>query len=440
MRRGTVHAAGGGSAARLAPWGGFALALLLAPLLWRGALAHALLAQMGIAIIACLAYNILFGQGGMLSFGHAVYSGLGSFLALHTLNLVSSGALALPVSLLPLVGGVAGLGCAALLGFVSTRRAGTAFAMITLGLGELVWSLALMLPAFFGGEAGVAGNRVAGSRPLGLTFGPAIELYYLIALYCFVCTALMHAFTRTVLGRLLNAVRDNAERVAFIGYDPRQVRFLAFLLSGFFMGVAGGLAALAFERVTVEAVGTLRSGSYLLFTFVGGATVFFGPILGGVLMVLAGVLLSELTRAWLLHLGLLFMLMVVYAPGGVAGLLHEHARVAAHRRLGRLLPSYARLLAVALPTLLGAALLLEMIYQRHSAVSAGSRMRFLGLALDVTSAVPWLAGVVLVVVGACALAPAARACARAWGEVQREIAAGQGQAVQPTQDAQGAAP
>ena len=102
-------------------WGGFALVLGVAPLLWTSGFAQTMLSQVGIAIIACLAYNILLGQGGMLSFGHAVYSGLGSFLAIHALNLVSAGKLQLPVSLVPLVGGLSGLFFAALLGWVTTK-------------------------------------------------------------------------------------------------------------------------------------------------------------------------------------------------------------------------------------------------------------------------------------------------------------------------------
>ena len=137
-------------------WSGYALVLLVAPLVFSSSLSQTLLSQMGIAIIACLAYNILLGQGGMLSFGHAVYSGLGGFLAIHALNKVGDGSLHLPVSLVPLVGGLAGLFFAALFGFVTTRKSGTTFAMITLGIGELVYSMSLMLPEFFGGEAGVA--------------------------------------------------------------------------------------------------------------------------------------------------------------------------------------------------------------------------------------------------------------------------------------------
>ncbi len=285
-------------------WGVFALMLLVAPLIWTSSFGQSMLTQVGIAIVACLAYNVLLGQGGMLSFGHAVYSGLGSFLAIHTLNLVTQGKLALPVSLIPIIGGLTGAFFAILLGYPTTKKAGTTFAMITLGVGELVWSMSLMLPEFFGGEGGITGNRVVGKPIFGISFGPQIQLYYLIAIYCFVCTAAMFALTRTPLGRMLNAVRDNPERVEFIGYSTQRVRYLAFIISGFFAGIAGGLGALNFEIVTAEVVGAARSGAYLLFVFLGGATFFFGPIIGAVLMVIALVLLSEWTKAWLLYLGL----------------------------------------------------------------------------------------------------------------------------------------
>src|SRR5512133_1349186 len=162
-------------------WGLFALVLLAAPLVFTSSLSQTMLSQMGIAIIVCLSYNMLLGQGGMLSFGHAVYSGLGGFLAIHTLNLVSKGTLPLPVSLIPLVGGVSGMLFAVVLGWVTTKKAATPFAMITLGIGELVWAMSLMFPEFFGGEGGISGNRVTGPAPFGITFGPQIQLYYLIA-------------------------------------------------------------------------------------------------------------------------------------------------------------------------------------------------------------------------------------------------------------------
>ena len=260
------------------PWVLYAALLAVSPWVFSSSLGLNLLSQMGIAIIVCLSYNILLGQGGMLSFGHAVYSGLGAFLAIHTLNAVSAGAWPLPVSLIPLVGGLTALAVALVLGWVSTQKAATPFAMITLGVGELVWAMSLMFPGFFGGEGGISGNRVTGSRPWGITFGPQIELYALIALYTLVCTWLMYALTKTPLGRMLNAVRDNPERVAFIGYDPRMVRYLAFCIAAFFAGIGGGLAALNFEMVTSEVVSAHRSGAYLLFVFLGGAGFFMGPI------------------------------------------------------------------------------------------------------------------------------------------------------------------
>jgi branched-chain amino acid transport system permease protein len=379
-------------------WSLYALMLVLAPLVFTSSLSQTLLSQMGIAIIVCLSYNMLLGQGGMLSFGHAVYSGMGAFLAIHTLNRVSDG-LALPVSLIPLVGGFAGLALAGVLGWVTTKKAATPFAMITLGLGELVWAMALMFPGFFGGEAGVSGNRVAGSPVLGISFGPQIELYYLIAVYTFACTALMYAFTRTPLGRMLNAVRDNPERVAFVGYNPQVVRYLAFVIAAFFAGISGGLAALNFEIVTSEVVSGHRSGAYLLFTFLGGTTFFFGPIIGAILMVLAFVLLSQFTQAWLLYLGLIFIVMVMVAPGGVASLIMANLRLARHGFSRRLWVSYLALWLTGLLSLAGAAALLEMVYHLQLDAALGPELSFIGITLNVKGVVSWLGSGLVMLTG-----------------------------------------
>jgi branched-chain amino acid transport system permease protein len=393
----------------------------VAPLLWRSSLSMTMLSQMGIAIIACLAFNMLLGQGGMLSFGHAVYSGLGSFFAIHTLNLVSKGQLALPVSLIPLVAGFFGMIFAILLGFVTTKKAGTPFAMITLGVGELVWAMSLMFPGFFGGEGGISGNRVVGKPVMGITFGPQIQLYYLIAVYTFVCTAAMFAFTRTPLGRMLNAVRDNPERVEFVGYNTQYVRYFAFIGSGFFMGISGGLAALNFEIVTAEVVSAGRSGAFLLFTFLGGAVFFFGPIIGAVLMVLALVLLSELTLAWLLWLGIVFTFMVMYAPGGISSLIMMNLRVASFGKLRPLLPSYAALAVAATVVLLGAGAMIEMVYHLQLNQALGPEMRYLGMKLDTKGFGSWSAAAVVALVGVLFLEWARRRFAARWSTTQEEI-------------------
>ena len=406
----------------LAPWLALAVALAAAPWLFPGGLALNLLTQAGIAIIACLSYNLLLGQGGMLSFGHAVYTGLGAYAAIHALAALgrASAAGALPgpgplwVAVLPLVGGLGGLAAAALLGALSTRRAGTPLAMITLGLGELVYAAAQMFPAWSGGDAGVSANRVLGAPWGGWSFGPAGQVYALVAVYTLVSTAALYALTRTPFGLALRAVRDHATRAAFLGYDPRAVRYRAFLVAGFFAGLAGGLAALHLERVGTEALGAARSGAYLLFTFVGGVSVFWGPILGALLMVLALGAWAALSPAWELYLGLLFVAMVIAAPHGLAGLA-----LAAWRRRGW---AWARRRALALPLLAGAlaaalaaaggGALVEMLYARQTLGGPDAVAPWLGVRWPVGQGASWFSAAALLTLGV-ALGLWARRLARA---------------------------
>ncbi|MBI3380790.1 MAG: branched-chain amino acid ABC transporter permease [Aquabacterium sp.] len=404
-------------------WSAFALVLFVAPMFLKSSLSLTMLTQMGTAIIVCLSYNMLLGQGGMLSFGHAVYSGLGAFAAIHTLNKVGAGDWSIPVSLIPLVGGLGGLVVAALLGAVTTKKSGNTFAMITLGVGELVWNMSLMLPEFFGGEGGINSNRVVGQPVMGITFGPQIQVYYLIAVYCFICTVLMFAFTQTPLGRMLNAVRDNPERVEFIGYDTQRVRYIAFMIAGFFAGIAGGLYALNFEIVTAEVVGAQRSGAYLLFTFLGGSLFFFGPIIGAVLMVFAMVMLSELTKAWLLYLGLLFLFMVMYAPGGFASLLMMNMRLAAYGMLKRLWGVYAAMAVTATLVILPFAAVVEMVYHIKLNEALGPVMRFAGMDLDTRSSTTWGLTLLMLAVGVGLFELVRRRFSRLWNQIQEDIEA-----------------
>jgi branched-chain amino acid transport system permease protein len=402
-------------------WSLFAIGLICAPLIFTSNLSGTMLAQMGIAIIACLSYNILLGQGGMLSFGHAVYTGLGSFVAIHALNSITAGTSQIPVSLLPLVGGFAGIGFAILLGYVTTKKSGTPFAMITLGVAELVFAMSLMFSEFFGGEAGISGNRVAGPTVWGISYGPQIQIYYLIAIYTFICVALMYAFTQTPLGRILNAVRDNPERVEFIGYNTQRVRYFAFIIAGFFAGISGGLGALNFEIVTSEVVGAGRSGGYLLFTFVGGATFFFGPIIGGILMVLAFVLLSELTKAWLLYLGLLFLFMVMYAPGGIASLIMMNLRVAAFGKLKQIWVSYLGLFVTAFVALIGAGAMIEMVYHLQLNSALGDNLKFMGIVLNAKGVDSWFGSAFVMLTGLGLFEAIRRHFLIEWGDIQIEI-------------------
>ncbi len=409
-------------ASRIIVWSLFALALIAAPLFFQSSLGRSILSQVGYLIIILLSYNILLGQGGMLSFGHAVYTGLGGFAAIHAINIFTDQKLPVPLMAVPLIGGLMGALVAFVLGYVTTKKSGTTFAMITLGIGELVAAMSLMFPNLTGGDAGITTNRVYGSPFLGASFGPQIQVYYLIAAYCFVCTALMFAFTGTPLGRVLNAVRDNPERVEFIGYNTQLVRWFAFIVSGFFAGIGGALAAINFEIVNAsDVLSGLRSGSFLLFTFLGGAGFFFGPIIGAVLLVVISVLLSEITKAWLLYLGLIFLLMVMFAPGGIASLIMMNLRVVRFGKFRRLVWPYVGLVLAAVPLIAGIAALVEMVYHIQLNSAQGPMVEFGGLELDTAGIASWAGAVVALVVGAALLEAARRQFARAWGSAQEEI-------------------
>ena len=403
-------------------WGGFALLLIVPPLVFTQSFALTLMSQMCIGIVFALSYNMLLGQSGMLSFGHAVYSGLGAYFAIHALNLVAKGSLSYPVTLLPLIGGAAGMAFAVVLGYVTTRRSGTTFAMISLGIGEMIAACSLMLPGFFGGEGGVTTNRVVGKAFLGLTYGPAIEVYYLIAGWTFLCTVAMFAFTHTPLGRIANAVRDNSERAEFVGYNPQRVRWLVMILAGFFAGVAGGMSCINYEIVSAENVGSVRSGGVLIATFIGGAGFFFGPILGAIVFAAMVTAVGTLTKAWLFYLGLLFLAMVLWAPGGFASLILMNLRMAGAGQFGRLLPHYLALIAAALVALAGLVGITEITYYFSLEGTASPQTELFGLSLNVMSATPWITAGALLLVGCILSALAWRRFRREWDEGQRVIA------------------
>ncbi len=402
-------------------WGLFAIVLIVAPIIFNKGASLSLLSQIGTLMIFALSYNMLLGQGGMLSFGHAVYSGLGAYFAIHAMNMASGGKIWMPVALIPLVGGLAGMFFGCLFGYVTTKKSGTTFAMITLGIVELVFACSLMFPTFFGGEGGISTNRVYGEPFFGLTYGPQIQVYYLIAFWLFISTVGMYAFSHTPLGRILNAVRDNPERAEFIGYNTQRVRYLTLILSAFFAGIAGGLTAINFEIVTAETVSAHRSAGVLLFTFIGGIGYFFGPIIGAIAGVFLTVMLSDFTNAWQLYLGLFFILIVMYAPGGIASIIMLNLRVAKYGRFRRILPGLIAVCAAGLLLLLGVVIATEMMYHLTLESVNGTTRELFGVTVDTAAAMPWLFTLALLAVGIFAFIKSKRIFQHAWGEVNTEI-------------------
>jgi branched-chain amino acid transport system permease protein len=301
--------------------------------------------------------------------------------------------------IVPLIGGITGLLFAVLLGWVSTQRSGTAFAMISLGVAELIASSALILRTFFGGEAGVSANRTKLLKLFGWNFGPQIQIYYLVAAWTLIAVIAMYALTRTPLGRMCNAVRDNPERVQFVGYNPHTVRYLAFCFAGFFAGIAGALAAINFEIANSAYLGAAQSGTVLFATYIGGIGFFIGPIVGAIFVTFLSLGLSDLTQVWQLYFGLIFIAVVLFAPGGITGLFMMHRPLLKAGTLLRVLPSYLVALVPTLAMLAGLVLAVETIV--HYTVNPGddSHIKAFGVGFDAASPSVWAMSLVLLIGG-----------------------------------------
>jgi branched-chain amino acid transport system permease protein len=380
-----------------------------------------MLSQMGMMVILALSYNMLLGQAGLFSLCHATFFGIGGYATIHLLNAAGDGALPLPIEAMPLLAGLTGLALAILFGSMATKQRATAFAMITLGIGELMATAALMFHHFFGGEGGVTTNRMIDQSLFGLTYASGIQVYYLTLAWTIIATALMYYLTLTPLGRMANATRDNFERAQFIGYDPRMVRFIQFALSGFFAGIGGGLYAITYEIVTFDSLAAPLSANALLMAYIGGTTVFGGPILGAILITLLQSGVSLLSNSWLVYVGVMFIAMVIFAPAGLAGIVKAHGPIRGTGQLGRLGVPYLRLVLPSLGVLLGFVGLVELMSFLTIGAAQGKRLVLFGSAVDVHATLPWAVSVGSLLLGGLWLRFEAAGFHRVWESLTAEV-------------------
>ncbi len=357
------------------------------------------LSQTGMMIIFALSFNMLMGQAGLLSFCHSVLFGLAGYSTVHFLNAAGAGDFPVPMELMPLIAGLTGLLFAAVFGYMATKQRSTAFAMITLGIVQLVTTAATMFNHFFGGEGGVKTDRVIGHSLFGREYAHSIEVYYLIVAWMMVAAIGMYFHTITPLGRMANACRDNHERAQFVGYDPRMVRFVQFTLSGFYAGIAGGLFAITYEIVTFDAVAAPLAANALLMAYIGGATTFVGPILGAILITWMQSGVSLMSNSWLVYVGVLFIAMVTFAPAGLTGIVLEHQPIMRAGLLRRLMLPYARVLVPGLIMLFGFVGVVELLSFLTIGLAQGKHLVFFGQTIDIYSTVPWLIALVCLLGG-----------------------------------------
>jgi branched-chain amino acid transport system permease protein len=380
-----------------------------------------MLSQMGMMSILALSYNMLLGQSGLFSFCHAVFFGIGGYATIHFLNLAGDGTLPIPLELVPVLAGLSGGALAVVFGYMATKQRATAFAMITLGIGELMTTAALMFHHFFGGEGGVNSNRMIGHSLFGFKYGPSIQVYCLILAWTVISALLMLYLTRTPLGRMANASRDNFERVQFVGYDPRMVRFTQFVLSGFFAGIGGGLYAITYEIVTFDALAAPLSANALLMAYIGGSAAFGGPILGAVLITLLQSGVSLMSNSWLVYVGVLFITMVMFAPQGIMGLIAAHGPIVRGGRFRKLLLPYVRVIVPCLVMVLGFVGVVELASFLTIGAAQGKALVLFGHKIDEHDVLPWLAALMCLAVGTSWFALEARSFRRVWDGLMSEL-------------------
>jgi branched-chain amino acid transport system permease protein len=409
-----------GDALRYGRWLAIAVALALLPRVpgLNSDFGHSLLSQMGIAAVFALSYNMLLGQTGLLSFGHAVYFGLGGYAAIHLMRAINHG-LPIPMPFVPLAGAATGLLFGIVFGAVSTRRAGTIFALISLGIGELVYASTFMLPGLFGGEEGITANRTRAPALFGLKLGSQLEVYYVIAVWALVAAMLMHAFTRTPLGRMCNAVATTPS-VPSSSATTRSTCAFSPLRSPAVRGAGRRTARdqLRDRRGRRHRRAALRDrpadGLH------GRRHAFRGPRRGSRRLDLAPDELERVHRRLApIHRALLHGDHPV-RPSGLIGLIAMHRPIVRTRAFGSVLAAYFVALGPALVMGAGAVLLIEMCFRVSTEAERGTAMRVLGVAFDTATPWPWVAAAALLAVGFVAFRATWPRVGSAWSRAMDE--------------------
>ena len=400
------------------------LFLLFLPNIFTTSFALTLFSKMGVLIIFSVAYNMLLGQAGLLSFGHAIYFGLAGYASIHILSAINENYLpSLPLILLPFIGALVGLMLGICIGYLSTKRLGTAFAMISLGFCELVTALTLIFVVFFNGEDGIQADRVTGNEFLGFTYGPQSEVYYLILFWCIISVSLMYLLTKTPFGRMCNAVRDNQQRAEFVGYNVRKVRWLAFSLSAMFAGAAGSLHAINYEHIGFESVSLVQSGLVLFMAYIGGIGNFLGPILGAISLTYLDTMLSDITEAWVLYYGIIFVLVIAFAPQGISGIIMVHEPIIRNNPslLKKLVFPYTIFLVSIIILTIGFTSIIELI---HSLKSSKDSLKVYWLNINNNNIFIWMLFSLIFISGILLTKKCFRLVKEKWNDVLDEVKLG----------------
>jgi len=277
---------------------------------------HALASEMLIFAIFALGYDIIFGYTGLLSFGHAMFFGIGAYGTGLVLTRW------IPSLFLGLATGIAiSLPVAFIVGFLSIRRRGIYFVMVTLAFCQMLYFIAFKWTSLTGGDNGLHGVP----RPLIGPFDLNSELLFYYFIFSIFALSVLVAFriVNSPFGRVLQSLRENEDRAKSIGYNTDNFKVISFMTSAFFSSLAGGLYAVHLNFVPLDTLSIFTSGDVVIMALVGGIGTLYGPIFGAMLIVYLKNLLSAWMENWNLIMGLLFISSVLAFRKGILPVLRE---------------------------------------------------------------------------------------------------------------------
>jgi len=301
--------------------------LLLTMPFWLDALGGytSLGSQVLVLALAATALNFLLGFTGVLSFGHAAFFGLGSYGAGMTIKYL------LPNTLAGIAVGVAvGTVAAAAIGALIVRLRGIYFAMVTIAFGQVFYFIAFRWNTVTGGDDGLSGWQ---RLPIDLGFAridivhSQVTFYYFVLLCFAVAVAIMAALLHSPFGRTLLAIRENETRARFLGIPVALHIWLSWLISCAFASLAGALYALLNNFADPHFLHWEQSGEFVIMAVLGGMRTFWGPLVGAAIFIVLQNYVSSLTESWMMYIGIFFIVVVLFFPRGVLGLVTKVAPV-----------------------------------------------------------------------------------------------------------------
>lgn len=299
------------------------LLLLLVPL-FAGRFYQYLLTQIFVASLMAIAFNLLLGTTGLLSFGQAAFFGVGAYTV--GLLLTKAGFGTLPALVLSPVVAAA---VAGVIGFFCVRLSGVHFAMLTLAFGQLIFAVVFKWYGFTGGDNGIQGipiKPISVAGLAGVEIGSTQAMYYFVLVVVGLSVELLRRIRSSPFGATLKSIRENGQRASYLGVNIQLYQWTAFVVAGAFTGLAGGLYALMEKSISPEIIHWTKSAEPVLMTIIGGIYTFVGPAVGAVVYIILNSYLVAWTEKWALVLGLVLLTLVLLLPGGVVGFVNEKAR------------------------------------------------------------------------------------------------------------------